>query len=284
MFATISIINSCQPNLFEHFLDHYSRLDTENFYCCFHSREQKVTPELEKCINLFGEYSTGRYTTWLGEEFSSYRKLDHRKLLAAMAEEDGIKWKAYLDADEFYLPPGRSIPAYIQRNEKYDAVMGILVDRLAPSSFAELTRDEDIFSQFPLNAFITNDLLGGVTSKVFIHRGELPVSCRGHHCIASASFNLSPEWLPCYHFKWDSTVIERLENRMRHFRQHGMRWWIQSERFLQAPESCWQYVSPFQQGEIVRNFRVREWIQDSQQEERRSRQVRLNLARDPTFS
>ena len=194
-----------------------------------------------------------------------------------MAEEDGCDWRGYLDTDEFYLPPVNSIPEFLRLNAKYDAVRGILVDRLARDGFVKLQPGRDIFAQYPLNASLTNDLLGATSSKVFFHRGRLPVVCPGHHSIASDAYKAAPEWLPCYHFKWDREAIERIEQRMLSFRRQGVNWWIQAERFLQAVDTCWDYLFDPQHGEVSREYRVREWIASTGQEERRTRRILLRL-------
>ena len=281
MLAALSVVNTDQPILFEHFLRHYSRLGIEYFYCCFHQSESGMKRDLDRCLAAFHRYSSGRYTLWLDEEFNSRKKLTHRQALKSMAEKDSMKWMAYLDIDEFYAPQGGSIPGLVSDHEEYDVLMGVLVDRLAPDGFAEMVSRMSLFDQYPLNAFLTNDFLGGAASKVFMARSEIPVLCPGHHCVAVDSPSACPNWFPCYHFKWDSSVQQRLTTRRATFQKHGVGWWVQSERFLTDPKASWDYLSRIQEGAIELEFTVLSWSQEMGRHKRGLNTIQLDLEKDP---
>jgi len=257
MICLISVVDSSNPKLFEHFLKHYSAYGISHFYCCFHSVSSEVNSNLEKCLDLFYRHSKGKYILYLGEEFSDLIKHQKCMTLNAFSEADGSKWKAIIDCDEFYILD-RKVEDFIKKIEPYDAIRAIMIDRLARYGFPPLNNKENLFRQFPLNAFVTNNLLYGTVSKIFFHRNGFDVS-GGHHLICNKKVKYYPEWLSCYHFKWHEGCIERTKKRRDLFKKNNLPWWIESDRFVKNYLSCWDFIANPQVGKISWDCHVAEF-------------------------
>jgi len=231
MIGLISIIDSTRPVLFEHFLKHYSKLGIEYFYCCFHSESPQPSTQVYECLDLFKKYSRGKYILSLGEQYTSRLRMNKNRILEEKSREDSSSWRANVDSDEFYIFPGTA-EEFLREIEPYNAVRAIMVDRLAEQGFPALQPDKSLFAQFPLNSFVTNDLLQATGSKVFFFRGNLKIG-PGSHFLLDVNIKYYPEWLPCYHFKWDRSCMDRLRKRRDQFKKMNAVWWIECERFVQ---------------------------------------------------
>jgi hypothetical protein len=275
MICLISVIDSSNPKLFKHFLDHYSAFGINHFYCCFHSVSPKVNSELEECLDLFQKHSKGRYILYLGEEFNSFVKHKKIMILSSMSEADGCKWKVTVDCDEFYILR-EAIEDFIIKIEPYDAIRSILVDRLANHGFPSLNSNKNLFKQFPLNAFVTNSLLHGTVSKVFICRNGFDVF-PGAHLINNRKVKYFPGWLTCYHFKWHNGCIERLEKRRDVFKKNNLPWWVESDTFIKNYTRCWEFIAKPQTGKISSNFRIVELHTKKNLMRRVMKKITINL-------
>lgn len=131
-------------------------------------------------------------------------------------------WWIVSDDDELQVYPD-SIDNIVRKCEEkgYDFVTGGFLDRIGKDGiFPKVTRDTNIHKEFELAGFFRYPLSGACPNKVTLMKGHQEVTPGQHY----AKFNEGNSWgeshpkrMPvdeCFtqvhHFKWDSSVIERL--------------------------------------------------------------------------
>jgi hypothetical protein len=151
-------------------------------------------------------------------------------------------WVVPADLDEFTVFPNQ-IDKFIAQCDENGCfyVPGCLTDRIAlDGSLPKIHPDEPLEQQFPLRCRITRTLLGGWISKIAAMRAFLRFST-GHHYL-SPDFRHGyyeseyPNALEVNHYKWDYSLISRLECRAKEFKQQNLGWYRESERFLRFLE------------------------------------------------
>lgn len=131
-------------------------------------------------------------------------------------------WWIVSDDDELQAYPD-SIDNIVRKCEEkgYDFVTGGFLDRIGKDGiFPKVTRDTNIHEEFELAGFFRYPLSGACPNKVTLMKGYQEVTPGQHY----AKFDKGNSWgeahpkrMPveeCFtqvhHFKWDSSVIERL--------------------------------------------------------------------------
>tara|TARA_R110002074_G_scaffold295929_2_gene467437 strand:+ start:1567 stop:2403 length:837 start_codon:yes stop_codon:yes gene_type:complete len=131
-------------------------------------------------------------------------------------------WWIVSDDDELqvYPEPLDDIIKHCENN-KYEFVTGGFLDRIGTDgSFPKVDRDTNLHQAFPLAGFFRYPLSGACPNKVTLMKGSQKVTPGQHY----AKFKEGNSWgtshpkrMPvqeCFtqvhHFKWDSTVLERL--------------------------------------------------------------------------
>jgi hypothetical protein len=143
--------------------------------------------------------------------------------------EDCDEWSAQTDLDEFYefpLPLGELAATAGDAN----CVQGFFVDRVAADgSLLPIRDDVPIAEQFPVETRITKRILGGQGRKLMLTRGFQNIG-QGHHRMADERL-FRPDGR-VLHYKWNSSVLEHLGERMATSERTDDKWRYQSERFL----------------------------------------------------
>jgi glycosyltransferase involved in cell wall biosynthesis len=143
--------------------------------------------------------------------------------------EDRDEWSAQTDLDEFYefpLPLGELAATAGDAN----CVQGFFVDRIAADGSLPPIRDDvPIAEQFPVETRITKRILGGQGRKLMLTRGFQNIG-QGHHRMADERL-FRPDGR-VLHYKWNSSVLEHLGERMATSERTDDKWRYQSERFL----------------------------------------------------
>jgi len=132
-------------------------------------------------------------------------------------------WWIVSDDDELQLYP-EPIEDIIKESEDngYEFVTGGFLDRLGKDgTFPKVGRDTDLHKEFPLGGFFRYPMSGACPNKVTLMKGTVDVT-PGQHYVdlknGSTSwgrfhprrFPIEEVFTQVHHFKWDSTVLERL--------------------------------------------------------------------------
>jgi len=132
-------------------------------------------------------------------------------------------WWIVSDDDELQLYP-EPIEDIIKESEKkgYEFITGGFLDRIGKDgTFPKVERDTDLHKEFPLGGFFRYPMSGACPNKVTLMKGTVNVT-PGQHYVdfgnGKNSWGVShPKRFPVqevftqvHHFKWDSTVVDRL--------------------------------------------------------------------------
>lgn len=133
-------------------------------------------------------------------------------------------WWIVSDDDELQLYP-YEIEDIIKdcKRHKYDFVTGGFLDRIGPNgTFPKVTRETNLHEAFPYGGFFRYPMSGACPNKVTLMKGKVKVT-PGQHYVDFGNGNTSwgtthPKRFPVdevftqvHHFKWDSSVLERLK-------------------------------------------------------------------------
>ena len=136
-------------------------------------------------------------------------------------------WWVVADDDEFhiYSKPLDKIISDCEWNG-WRLVRGGFVDRIgADGGFPTIDDKENIFNQFPIAGFFRNPMSGANPNKVCIMKGDVELLPGQHYAQLDGHSNCRwqgwghPQIAPVngysvqvHHFKWDSTVIDRIKD------------------------------------------------------------------------
>ena len=132
-------------------------------------------------------------------------------------------WWIVSDDDELQLYP-EPIEDIIKESERkgYEFVTGGFLDRIGKDgTFPKVDRDTDLHKEFPLGGFFRYPMSGACPNKVTLMKGTVDVT-PGQHYVDFGNgknswgtshpkrFPIEEVFTQVHHFKWDSTVVDRL--------------------------------------------------------------------------
>jgi hypothetical protein len=139
-------------------------------------------------------------------------------------------WWVIADVDEFHLYPDNDLNKIINYCEEndYAIVRGGFIDRIgANGEFINLKSKISIWEQFPNAGFFRHPMSGACPNKICVMKGSVNVTPGQHYVDFGDGKNSwgrdnikHPNRYPIgrgeglvqvHHFKWDSTVLERLK-------------------------------------------------------------------------
>ena len=138
------------------------------------------------------------------------------------------EWWVVSDDDEFHVYP-KSIREMISDCEEngWEFITGGFLDRIGENGeFPLVTNETDIWSKFPLAGYFRYPMSGACPNKVCVMKGSVDVTPGQHYAIINESHVWGIEgfkhplrypigrgegFVQVHHFKWDSTVLERLK-------------------------------------------------------------------------
>ena len=138
------------------------------------------------------------------------------------------EWWVVSDDDEFHIYP-KPIREMISDCEKggWEFITGGFLDRIGENGeFPLVTKETNIWSEFPLAGFFRYPMSGACPNKVCVMKGSVDVTSGQHYAIINESHVWGNEgikhplrypigrgegFVQVHHFKWDSTVLERLK-------------------------------------------------------------------------
>jgi hypothetical protein len=158
----------------------------------------------------------------------------HHDALTERVIGPGI-WIVWADIDEFQVYP-RDLHAVLARADQTGAtyISGELIDRVASNGeLPPLHPDTDLWTQFPVGCSLTSTIMGGYTHKVTASKSHLGI-CHGNHepLTLVPSNHWASDLVAIHHFKWDATVVPRLERRLLPDWKDRCPWWVETERAL----------------------------------------------------
>jgi hypothetical protein len=138
------------------------------------------------------------------------------------------EWWVVSDDDEFHVYP-KPIREMISECEEngWEFITGGFLDRIGENGeFPLVTKETNIWSKFPLAGFFRYPMSGACPNKVCIMKGSIDVTPGQHYAIIDEAHVWGTEgvshplrypigrgegFIQVHHFKWDSTVLERLK-------------------------------------------------------------------------
>ena len=138
------------------------------------------------------------------------------------------EWWVVSDDDEFHVYP-KPIREMISECEEngWEFITGGFLDRIGENGeFPLVTKETNIWSKFPLAGYFRYPMSGACPNKVCIMKGSIDVTPGQHYAIIDEDHVWGTEgvlhplrypigrgegFIQVHHFKWDSTVLERLK-------------------------------------------------------------------------
>ena len=134
-------------------------------------------------------------------------------------------WWIVSDDDELQVYPYdvRDVIKDCKRN-KYEFVTGGFLDRIGPNgTFPKVDRDTNLHEAFPYAGFFRYPLSGACPNKVTLMKGKVNIT-PGQHYVDFGNkitswgkyhpkrFPVNEVFTQVHHFKWDSSVMDRLQD------------------------------------------------------------------------
>jgi len=202
-------------HILPHMLKHYESMVDKMYVVVYRQSEDD---------NILQEVEDLGITPHLVE---TYRKFDWNHvtyLYNKVKLEKPNEWWIVSDDDELqvYPKPLEEIIAQAEKQRR-SFVTGGFLDRIGPDgTFPVVTRDTDLHKAFPYAGFFRYPMSGACPNKVTLMRGYQQI-CPGQHYAVfpdgSTSWGVGHRnrlpvddcFAQVHHFKWDSTVLERLK-------------------------------------------------------------------------
>jgi hypothetical protein len=174
-----------------------------------------------------------REPQFLEQPFDAKAIILHQRRLQqeSIAPTDWIVW---CDSDEFqvYPQPLPSLAAWCDA-QGIDFLRGLLIDRVAADGrLMPFSAERAVWETYPVACNVTARLGRGDPRKVTMTRGDVLVSGGKHTLVDPAKRRTIAGWVQIHHFKWDATVIDRLQFRVRPEWKAKCAWWTESQRLL----------------------------------------------------
>jgi hypothetical protein len=136
------------------------------------------------------------------------------------------EWWIVSDDDELHVYP-KPVREMIRECDEngWKFITGGFVDRIGKDGeFPHITRESDIWQEFPLAGFFRYPMSKAMPNKVCVMLGEVDVTPGQHFAVIGDSdtwrergwdhperYPIDRGFVQVHHFKWDNTVLERLK-------------------------------------------------------------------------
>lgn len=202
-------------HILPHMLKHYEDKVDEVFVVVYRQKDNdKILEEVEEL---------GIKPFWIVTEpkFNWERVTHIYNTVKELYPED---WWIVSDDDELQVYP-YDIKDIIKdcKRHKYDFVTGGFLDRIGPNgTFPKVTRETSLHKAFPYGGFFRYPMSGACPNKVTLMKGRVKVT-PGQHYVDFGNgktswgrehpkrFPIDEVFTQVHHFKWDSSVIDRLQ-------------------------------------------------------------------------
>ena len=246
-------------HILPHMLKHYEDKVDEVFVVVYRQKDDdKILEEVE-------ELGIKPYWVVTEPKFNWERVTHIYNTVKELYPED---WWIVSDDDELQLYP-YDINDIIKdcTRHKYDFVTGGFLDRIGPNgTFPVIERDTNLHKAFPYGGFFRYPMSGACPNKVTLMKGKIRVT-PGQHYVDLGNgktswgkshtkrFPVDEVFTQVHHFKWDSSVLERLkevasvkENYTFHWEYQKMYDSIKNSNFkidIEKPEYMFENLKDF---------------------------------------
>jgi hypothetical protein len=215
-------VTGSRINTLFHMLNHYNDLVDEMYVVVYEWDGFSTYDEVYEIVKQFDKAKIVKRET--NEKFNWEKVTNLYNETKELFPND---WWVVSDDDEFHIYP-KPITQMINECEEngWDFITGGFIDSIGENGeFPLVTRDTNIWRQFPLAGFFRYPLSGACPNKVCVMRGFVKVTSGQHYVDFGNDKNswgiTHPKRYPIgrgegliqvHHFKWDSTCIERIKN------------------------------------------------------------------------
>lgn len=230
------------------FVAHYQALSVEQFHLTLHfepdvPRDQMAarTRLAEETLAAFG---IDLYAVLVWPYDSPTLRDHHDQVQSQIASPDD--WIVWADLDEFQVYP-EPLPDLIARAEQegYDYFRAEMIDRVgADGGLPAFDPGQPIWEQYPRRSHLTRDVAGAWDRKTTCARAEVIIKGGNHAPVDEEGTTAWPEFFEIHHFKWDASVIPRLQRRLEPDWKERCYWWTESAALLDHIERNGGRINP----------------------------------------
>lgn len=221
-----------------HFVRHYQTQGLERFHFtvqCQQGKRRGGEAARRRALRVLRPLGVD-HMDLLERDFDAMALREHHD---KVQRESGASWFVWADIDEFQVYPA-PIPTLVAEWEGAGvrACGGLFVDRVSRSGELVTFDDaESIWGQFPVGAMVTRDVVGGQINKVVCSQASVRIKQGNHDPVRGQRIRWATQRIPVFHFKWDSTVVQRLRVRMTEAWKARCHWWTQTARLYETLEA-----------------------------------------------
>jgi hypothetical protein len=230
------------------FVEHYRGLSVERFHLTLHF-EPDVPREVMALRTRLAEETLSALGIGLHAvliwPYDSDTLRDHHDQVQSQIAAAG-DWIVWADLDEFqvYPEPLTELIAQAER-DGYDYFRAVMIDRVAEDgSLPAFDPDQPIWEQYPRRCHLTRDVAGAWDIKATCARGEVIMKGGNHDPVDGWPAEAWPALFEVHHFKWDASVVPRLQRRLQPDWKERCYWWTESAALLDHIERNGGRVDP----------------------------------------
>ena len=207
------------PNMLYHMIEHYQDIVDDVFVNVYDNGKNKnLVGEVEDVLSHYGLkiYNISKHPPY------DWNHVTH--LYNETKRTKPNDWWVISDDDEFheYPKPLEEI-IYDCEENGWEFVSGGFLDRLGvDGTFPKITKDSDVWEQFPLGGFFREPISNACPNKIVLSKGHIDVTPGQHYAIIDGQDTYGDRWNhpkkypidECFvivnHMKWDFDCFERL--------------------------------------------------------------------------
>jgi hypothetical protein len=221
MIRLVTVTGS-RTNTLKHMLNHYKSMVDEMYVVVYEWDGFSTYDAVEKIVKEFPTAQIIKRTT---KEKFNWEYVTHLYNQTKMLFPND--WWIVSDDDEFQVY-SKVISDIIKICDEsgYEFVTGGFVDRIGKNgTFAEIKEDSNLWELFPMAGFFRYPLSGACPNKVTMCKGYIEVTPGQHYAKIDGQttwkwqgwnhplrFPTTQNFTQVHHFKWDSTVLDRLQD------------------------------------------------------------------------
>jgi len=221
MIRLVTITGS-RTNTLKHMLNHYKNMVDEMYIVVY---EWEGFSTYNEVCEIVKEFSTAQIIKRATKEKFNWEYVTYLYNQTKMLFPND--WWIVADDDEFHVY-SKVISDIIKICDEsgYEFVTGGFVDRIGKNgTFPEIKEDSNLWELFPMAGFFRYPLSGACPNKVTMCKGYIEVTPGQHYAKIDEQttwkwqgwnhplrFPTTQNFTQVHHFKWDSTVLDRLQD------------------------------------------------------------------------
>ena len=221
MIRLVTITGS-RTNTLKHMLNHYKNMVDEMYIVVY---EWEGFSTYNEVCEIVKEFPTAQIIKRATKEKFNWEYVTYLYNQTKMLFPND--WWIVADDDEFHVY-SKVISDIIKICDEsgYEFVTGGFVDRIGKNgTFPEIKEDSNLWELFPMAGFFRYPLSGACPNKVTMCKGYIEVTPGQHYAKIDEQttwkwqgwnhplrFPTTQNFTQVHHFKWDSTVLDRLQD------------------------------------------------------------------------